>query len=122
MKISVITVAFNDAKMLKSTFNNIREIKGQIHEYILVDGGSQDGTHELIAEYSDVISKWVSEKENLVEAKKEGLKNAKLEDAKTRKQNEVKANTVRAEKIALKNVVAAAEPAAEVEAEGESAE
>lgn len=56
-------MAFNDAKMLKNTFDKLRELKGQLYEYILVDGGSQDGTHELIAEYSDVISKWVSEKD-----------------------------------------------------------
>lgn len=63
MKISVITVAFNDAIMLRDTLNNMRELRGKYHEYIIIDGGSTDNTRELISEYSDVVTKWVSEKD-----------------------------------------------------------
>ncbi|MEN8154848.1 MAG: glycosyltransferase family 2 protein [Acidobacteriota bacterium] len=61
MKISIITVVYNNKKYLE---DSIRSVKGQSHsdvEYIVVDGGSTDGSLEIIKKYDKSISKWISE-------------------------------------------------------------
>lgn len=59
--ISVISVCYNAAEDLGKTINSvIRQTYDNI-EYIIIDGGSQDGTIELIKRNSLHISKWISE-------------------------------------------------------------
>lgn len=61
MKISVITVAYNAEKTISNT---IKSVVNQSHdniEYIIVDGGSSDGTVEIIKQYAEHIQAWVSE-------------------------------------------------------------
>ncbi len=61
MKISIITAVFNNREYIEDC---IKSVLGQTYkdiEYILVDGGSTDGTLEIIKKYEDRISKWVSE-------------------------------------------------------------
>lgn len=61
MKISIITAVFNNREYIEDC---IKSVLGQTYkdiEYILVDGGSTDGTLEVIKKYEDRISKWVSE-------------------------------------------------------------
>ncbi|YCK83053.1 glycosyltransferase [Arthrobacter sp. D3-18] len=63
MRISVITIAFNDIEGLKKT---IASVKGQSWpeiEHIVIDGGSTDGTSEYLASLDGSI-KWVSEKDD----------------------------------------------------------
>lgn len=59
--ISVITVVFNGDKYLKQT---IQSVLGQSYdnvEYIIIDGGSTDGTLDIIKKYEEAIDYWVSE-------------------------------------------------------------
>ncbi len=61
MKVTVITAVFEGRKYISDA---IESVLGQVHkniEYIIVDGGSTDGTVELIRSYGDKISKIISE-------------------------------------------------------------
>lgn len=62
-KVSVITVVFNGEKHLEQT---ILSVLGQSYpdiEYILIDGGSTDGSIGIIKKYAQHIAYWVSEKD-----------------------------------------------------------
>ena len=61
MKFSIITVNYNHRDGLVKTINSVINQTYQDYEYIIIDGGSDDGSLEVIKEYSDHISYWVSE-------------------------------------------------------------
>ena len=59
--ISIITVVLNGAKTIEQT---IQSVLGQSYpnkEYIVIDGGSTDGTVDIIRRYKDQIKIWISE-------------------------------------------------------------
>jgi glycosyltransferase involved in cell wall biosynthesis len=61
--VSIITVVFNGARFFEET---IASVFGQDYdnlEFIIIDGGSTDGTLELIRKYEHAIDYWVSEKD-----------------------------------------------------------
>ncbi|MCI5136399.1 MAG: glycosyltransferase [Candidatus Electrothrix sp. AW2] len=61
--ITVITVVFNGVQRLEET---ILSVIGQTYdnvEYIIIDGGSTDGTLDIIRKYEHAIDYWVSEKD-----------------------------------------------------------
>lgn len=64
MKLSLITTTFNSANTLLDTIQSVRSQGINELEYIIVDGGSTDGTLELIQNNRDVISKFISEPDN----------------------------------------------------------
>lgn len=77
MKISIITIVYNRAhcisdcieSVLNQTFNNI--------EYLVIDGGSSDGTQQNIEKYRDRIDYYSSEKdEGIFDALNKGINNA----------------------------------------------
>jgi glycosyltransferase involved in cell wall biosynthesis len=59
--ISIITVVFNASLVLEETVLSVLKQKDDAVEYIIIDGGSTDGTIDVIKKYQDRISDWVSE-------------------------------------------------------------
>lgn len=63
-KVAIITVSFNAAATIENT---ILSVTGQSYpdvEFIIIDGGSTDGTTDVIKKYVDDIAYWSSEKDN----------------------------------------------------------
>lgn len=63
MKISIIVASFNSAKTIRDTFESILSQSYRDYEVVVKDGGSTDGTVELIKEYEQKFGgrlKWVS--------------------------------------------------------------
>jgi glycosyltransferase len=61
MKVSIITAAFNSEDTIGQCMESVRAQTHGDLEHIVVDGGSQDGTLDIIRKYRGGISKWVSE-------------------------------------------------------------
>ena len=59
--ISIITVVLNDVLKLEQTLQSVINHSNHRVEYIVIDGGSTDGTIEIIKKYDDQIDYWVSE-------------------------------------------------------------
>ena len=59
--ISVVTVCLNSEKHLERTIRSIINQGYELLEYIIVDGGSVDGTLDIIREFSSYITCWISE-------------------------------------------------------------
>ena len=81
MKLSVITVNFNHKEGLKNTINSVICQKDfDDYEFIVIDGGSTDGSKDVIVENSSRISYWVSEKDGgIYNGMNKGIKVAKGE-------------------------------------------
>lgn len=63
--ISVVTVVRNGASQLEETILSVIENKAAAEiDYLVIDGGSTDGTTDIIRKYTDQISYWVSEPDN----------------------------------------------------------
>jgi len=73
-KISIITVVFNDAENLESTISAIQKLTYSNLEYVIVDGGSTDGTLDVIRQYETVPDRWISEPDKgLYDAMNKGM-------------------------------------------------
>lgn len=61
--ISIITVVYNGEKYLEETIQSVINQSYNNIEYIIIDGGSTDGTLDIIKKYEDYIDYWISEKD-----------------------------------------------------------
>lgn len=61
MKVSIITISYNNLEGLKDTYRSIRQQTFCDYEWIVVDGGSTDGTKEFLEEHDKEIVWWCSE-------------------------------------------------------------
>jgi glycosyltransferase involved in cell wall biosynthesis len=59
--VTVVTIAFNSIKTIERTIDSIVAQTYPLVEYIVIDGGSSDGTVDLLARRSEVIDLWLSE-------------------------------------------------------------
>lgn len=60
-KLSIITINYNNRDGLRKTIESVVNQTWQDFEYIVIDGGSKDGSVEVIKEFADHIDYWVSE-------------------------------------------------------------
>ena len=63
MKLSVITINYNNRDGMRQTIESVVGQTFRDFEYIVIDGGSTDGSVDVIKEYADKIDYWVSEKD-----------------------------------------------------------
>lgn len=59
--VSILTVVFNGAQFLEQTIQSVLAQDYDNVEYIVIDGGSTDGTQELLKQYDYAIDYWISE-------------------------------------------------------------
>jgi len=77
-KLSVITITWNAAATLERTLRSVREQSWPHIEHLIIDGGSDDGTLELIGRYAHEQLRWVSEPDRgLYDAMNKGAAMAK---------------------------------------------
>ncbi len=80
VRISIITICFNSEKTIEQTIRSVIKQKTPEIEYIIIDGGSTDGTENIISRYISDIDSYVSEKDRgISDAFNKGIKKAKGE-------------------------------------------
>jgi glycosyltransferase involved in cell wall biosynthesis len=64
IRISIVTVVYNGVKTIERTIKSVLEKQSYENiEYIIIDGGSTDGTIDIIKKYEDRLAYWHSKKD-----------------------------------------------------------
>lgn len=80
MKLSIITINYNNLQGLKKTFQSVVTQTRQEFEWIIIDGGSIDGSKEFLEERQDKFSYWASEPDKgIYHAQNKGIDKSKGE-------------------------------------------
>jgi glycosyltransferase involved in cell wall biosynthesis len=80
LKLSIITINLNNAQGLQKTIASVINQTFTDYEYIIIDGGSTDGSVEIIKQYANKATYWVSEPDKgIYNAMNKGIKQAKGE-------------------------------------------
>lgn len=75
MFVSIITVNFNNSVGLKKTIQSVIDQNYNNFEYIIIDGGSTDGSKEIIEDYKNKITHYISEPDKgIYDAMNKGIK------------------------------------------------
>jgi len=78
MKYSIITVNYNNKEGLRKTIESVIHQTFSDFEFIVIDGGSTDGSKEVLKEYDAQIDYWVSEPDGgIYQGMNKGIKKAK---------------------------------------------
>lgn len=78
VSLSIITINFNNSSGLEKTIKSVMDqtFRDRL-EYIVIDGGSTDGSTDIINKYSNTIDCWVSEKDKgIYNAQNKGIEKA----------------------------------------------
>ncbi|MDR1682035.1 MAG: glycosyltransferase [Candidatus Symbiothrix sp.] len=80
MKLSIVTVNYNNAEGLRQTIESVLNQSFTDFEYLVIDGASTDGSTDIIRQYADKISYWVSEPDKgIYQAMNKGIRKAQGE-------------------------------------------
>ncbi len=80
MRLSIITVNYNNAPGLAKTIDSVISQQSDDFEYIIIDGGSTDGSVEVIRQFDHKLAYWISEPDNgIYQAMNKGIRQAKGE-------------------------------------------
>ena len=80
MRLSIITINLNNKEGLQKTIDSIISQTYKDYEWIIIDGGSTDGSKELIEKYDKYVTYWISEPDKgIYNAMNKGIKIAKGE-------------------------------------------
>ena len=76
MKFSIITVVYNNSTTIESCIQSVQNQTYKNVEHIIIDGGSTDGTLDIIKTYDHI--RWVSEPDQgIYDAMNKGIRKAK---------------------------------------------
>lgn len=76
-KVTIVTVVYNSKDFLEETIDCVRKQNYPDKEFVVIDGGSTDGTVDIIKKHEDVITFWSSEPDNgIYDAMNKGIKSA----------------------------------------------
>lgn len=74
MKLTIITITYNAEQFLERTIQSVANQRVQDFEYLIIDGGSKDGTLQIIKNHEKSVTRWISEKDKgIYDAMNKGL-------------------------------------------------
>jgi glycosyltransferase involved in cell wall biosynthesis len=75
--VTIITVVFNDENALEATIQSVIAQSSKDIEYLIIDGGSTDGTLDVVRRYEHAVNHWLSERdEGIYDAFNKGVRHA----------------------------------------------